>query len=231
MASWENDLVESANRLGRLRAVEQGPVSARLKADIAAEFCMRYRNLLFDRSFGQTIREIAEVSLPAAKPAGESRAKPDLARTSRVLQRPALATPVAADEELRAHVARAMYLLLEAGVDGEVAMEAIRKAEEALERGVPVTQLIADDLLRNIQDARRRVCALAQELAEEAATAEQWVKIKGAGVALVGLALVGAAAAPIATTALATAGTAIMAAIGGLIFNEGYDQLKKAKQA
>jgi hypothetical protein len=205
--SWVNDLILSANRLERGRR----PVSVRHLANVADEFCLRYRALLLDRSFRDDLEEAVRLALPPGVGAG---VKGRLGKE--------------VDAQIRAHLAQALRLLLEAGVKGEVAMEAIGAAEEALEReSWHLVQLTAQETFEKIRQARKHVCSLAWDLAAQAAAAERSSRIKGAGIGLVGLAAVGIAVAPIATVPVVIAGgAAVVTAIGGYIFREGVNKLR-----
>ncbi|WP_354211904.1 MULTISPECIES: hypothetical protein [unclassified Bradyrhizobium] len=134
----------------------------------------------------------------------------------------------AVTKEFRCHVNEAIALLAEAGVDGEFAVEALRKLEEEMRGpGAQLETVNAVNFFKRLHAVKKNVCALKSTLiskAEAEAGAHSFCRIALAGVGLALTGLVGGGlvlvAAPVAgPVAVGTAaGAAVLSAIGTTIF-------------
>jgi hypothetical protein len=198
MPSWMNELAASANQIERLRRT--GGLQA--QAQGARDLCTIYTDLLINTDFRRVIEQQLQTIPSQGFP----------------LQPP----------ELRLHIGEAIKLLVEAGVNGELAVDALRSVEELLtSAGVtlpPNTQ--PEAFFGRLRDAKVHTCELSELLQTEAASETRGRRLRGLAYAGVGLALVGATggglalvAAPVLGSVAAGGGTAILAAIGAIIFD------------
>jgi hypothetical protein len=134
----------------------------------------------------------------------------------------------AVSKEFRCHVNEAISLLAEAGVDGELAVEALRVLEDEMRRpGAQLEMVNTENFFRQLREVKKTVCALkatvvSKAAAEASAQSLRRVTLAGIGLTLAGLVGGGLAlaAAPAAgAIAIGTAASgAILSAIGTTIF-------------
>jgi hypothetical protein len=168
----------------------------------ARELCTAYSNLLADSGFAESVRK----TLPTAS------------------------SPGVQVSELRSHVNTAIALLVEAGVDGEQAVDALRSIQGLLNPPTPpvagqvVTLPAPQEFFELLRDAKDTACELSRLHGERTSRRRRWLVI-----ALVGGVLLGLPAAPVAASVLAAVGGAavgtIVQALGAAIVVEG---VKKA---
>jgi hypothetical protein len=201
--SWVHTLMASSNRLARIQQGHGAVLPPRAMAEAAADLCLRYRELLTDSLFCRDMPEAA--GLPPA-------------------QRHLVAGGADAPHVLRCNLDHALALLVEAGVEGEHALEAVRSVEAAL-RDPQWEPPDAEQLFVRLRDARDAACALRASLAQRAEAAEGVFRLRRMGLAGVGLVLAGVSAAALAPVAAAGA---VAGAIGTTIFQHNTRGLKES---
>jgi hypothetical protein len=205
LSAWVNNLIRSTNRVYRVRSSggRQLPVTALAQA--ASDLCTTYWELLLDPEFSQFIQQhVLSPSPPTPLVSSEQR------------------------EELRRNIREAILLLVEAGVDGELAVAALRSVEEV---GPFVFSTITNPrvFFSRLREAKDLTCELSDRLRSEAASEATYTRRRRLGFAGVGLVLVGltgAGLAVLAAPAVAAgvvalgAGGAILTAIGTTVFDQ-----------
>jgi hypothetical protein len=133
---------------------------------------------------------------------------------------------------LRSHVNEAILVLMEAGVDGEFALEAVREVEQALgEFEFSLHKINPEEFFWRLRNAKVTVCKLADDLAAQFEAERRSFQLRRLALAGAGLVLVGAAASGLGVIfgpAAAAAGAgaigvgvvaqAVMQTIGATIF-------------
>ena len=212
MSSWTYNVIAATNRVARLRSGGSARLPLRAQAAAASELCKTYWQLLLDPEFKQYVEKaIAESSAGLAR-----------------------LTTFVTVTELRCHISEAVALLVEAGVDGTQAIEAVRSVEELVSSGT-LEGIEPRAFFARLRDAKDAMCELRDRLRVEAAAEESRWKLRRAGLAGAGLALVGlvgctlavvAAPAVGVSAAAAAAGSSILTAIGTTVFDHNTQGLK-----
>jgi hypothetical protein len=163
----------------------------------ARELCTAYSNLLTDAGFAQAIRQ----TLPSSPAPGAT--------------------------ALRSHVNTAIALLVEAGVDGALAVDALHSIDDLLTSG-PVPSISQGEFFKLLRNAKDAACELSGGVhGERTRRILRGLAVAGVGLVLVVLPVT-AVAAPVLAAATAAVGPAAipvvitsLQAIGAAIFVEG----------
>jgi hypothetical protein len=198
--SWIAESIRETNRAARVLRGGPSRLSPSDVEEVVAGLCQHYTNLIFDPSFRRDIEFVADKLTPSFK------AQPD-------------------QPELHCHFNEAIALLAEAGVDGELAVEALRDLEQAvLDEDAYLDPIWTAGFFDKLSIARKRVCAVRHSLLAQSETNNlsfrkyAWANI---GLAVVGLSASGAAllTPPAASgAAIVTGGAAVLSAIGSTLF-------------
>lgn len=193
--SWVIRNIRATNRVAR--ALRGGTVRlpTRAIAEATAELCANYRSLQLDTGFGADIVDAARAQTILIRSGNH---------TSDLIK------------ELPCHFDHAIALLVEAGVEGEAAAEAVRSVQELFPskrlswiREPDVARLPKSrdevfgpgidvrEFFRRLHVAQREVCQLHAVLGEAAASEERRTKLKRMTLAGIGLAVLGVAAGPL----------------------------------
>jgi hypothetical protein len=215
MSSWIHDVTRSINRVERIKSGGPAQLSARAQAQIARELCRTYRKLLLDPEFKRYFDSVIS-NFPAS---GSFRQHQD---------------------ELRCHVSEAIALLVEAGVDGRQALDAVRSVETVLANPNGITLLGKKEFYNRLGDAKEVMCNLSDRLWEDVGSENNRFKLRRATLAGVGLVLTGltgaalaVVAAPAAVAGAVVAGAAVAGAgaisnaIGSTIFQHNANGLRE----
>jgi hypothetical protein len=213
--SWTSDLISSANRIARLRSGGPAQLSPKVQAAAASELCTTYWKLLLDSGFRQDIERAAGPVSP-----------PDQVAINSLKQD---------QTQLRCHIDEAIALLVEAGLDGKFALDAVRSVQSVISQNgtIPIEPRA---FFVQLRDAMEAVCALTDRLRTETTTAESRFKLRkaayaGAGLVIVGLtgsALAIVTGPVVAAGAVAAAGIGAVAnAIGSTMFQHNTHGLKE----
>jgi len=211
---WVPELITSANRIARLRSGGPAQLPPKIQAAAASELCTTYWKLLLDSGFRQDVERALRVS-------PEEQTAIDRLKQNQT--------------ELRCHIDEAIAFLVEAGLDGKFALDAVRSVESVItEWGpIPIEPRVFFELLR---DAMEAVCELSDRLHAQTTAEESRFKLRRAGYAGAGLALVGltgsalavVAGPAVAAGAVAVAGIgAIANAIGSTMFQHNTHGLRE----
>jgi hypothetical protein len=207
------DLIASTNRVARLRSTGGLRLPVTAQAQAASDLCTTYWKLLLDPEFRQFIQQ----ALPSS--------------------------PLEFEEDaLRRNITEAIALLVEAGVEGEHAVAALRSVLEPPRPRPPgfwplsfPSIINPQEFFFRLRDAKDATCELSDLLRSEAAAEETRRKLRRAGFAAVGLALVGltggalaflAGPAVAAGAVAAGGGGAILTAIGTTVFDHNVGLAK-----
>jgi hypothetical protein len=194
--SWIPGLIGSANRIARLRSGGPAQLPPRVQAAAASELCATYWKLLLDSGFRQDIERAMRVS-------------PE--------EQPAINSLKQNQTQLRCHIDEAIAFLVEAGLDGKFALDAVRSVESAITQNgtMPIEPRAFFGQLR---DAMEAVCELSDRLRAETTAAESRFKLRQAGYAGAGLALLGLTGSALAVVAgpAVVAGAVAVAGIGAV---------------
>jgi hypothetical protein len=108
---WVPDLISSANRIARLRSGGPAQLPPRVQAAAASELCTTYWKLLLDSGFRQDIERAMRVS-------------PEEQSVINSLKQN--------QTQLRCHLDEAIAFLVQAGLDGKFALDAVRSVESVI---------------------------------------------------------------------------------------------------
>ena len=209
MSSWVYDLIGSTNRVARLRSTGGLRLPVTAQAQAASDLCTTYWKLLLDPEFRQFIQQ----ALPSSRLEFEG-------------------------DALRRNISEAIALLVEAGVEGEHAVAALRSVLEPppdFRRLFFPSILNPQEFFFRLQEAKDATCELSDRLRSEAAAEETHRKLRRAGFAAAGLALVGLTGGALALLAgpavaagvvAAGGGGAILTAIGTTVFDHNVGLAK-----
>jgi hypothetical protein len=208
--AWVNDLIRSTNRSARILRGGEAEISLQAQAAVASELCRRYWDLLLDPTFKRDMEEAYDRQQKLKKNITNLGGNP---------------------RELWCHCNEAIALLGEAGMDSEYALEAVRSVQEMLANpNLKLGQIEPSEIFVRLQNAKKAVCRLRDELKVRAATESRHsflrkLAVRGGGLVLVGLSatpLAAVVAAPIVAGAgvpiVAGLANAVIGAIGSAAF-------------
>jgi hypothetical protein len=205
------DLIASTNRVARLRSTGGLRLPVTAQAQAASNLCTTYWKLLLDPEFRQFIQQ----ALPSSPLQFEG-------------------------DAVRRNISEAIALLVEAGVEGEHAVAALRSVLEP--PGPPSLPPLffpsisnPEEFFLRLQEAKDATCELSDRLRSEAAAEETRRKLRRAGFAAAGLALIGLTGGALAVLAgpvvaagavAAGGGGTILTAIGTTVFDHNVGLAK-----
>jgi hypothetical protein len=203
--AWVSKTVRLTNRAARVLRGGPAELPSRELADVISSLCNHYWDLLLDPGF-----------------------RSDIEQSQRQQSKHLAVITGAVTNEFRCHVNEAISLLAEAGVDGELAVEALRVLENEMGRpGAQLETVNTENFFKQLRVVKKTVCALKATVvskAEAEASTHSLRRMTLAGIGLTLTGLVGGglalAAAPAAgAIAIGTAASAaVLSAIGNTIF-------------
>jgi hypothetical protein len=199
--AWVSEQKQLTNRAARVLRGGPAELPTHELANVISGLCDHYSSLMLDTGFRRDIEH---------------------SQNQQSLHSTAITSAV--NQEFHCHINEAIALLAEAGVDGELAVEALRAFEEEMRLpGAQLGTMNTEDFFKRLHAVKKAVCALKSTLVSKA-EAEAFehsfrrITLAGVGLALVGLVGSGLVLISGPVTAPVAAGTAVLSAIGATLF-------------